>query len=310
MAWHEAPMGAPRAIVIDCDPGVDDAVALLVALASPEALEVRAVTAVAGNVALARTADNARRLCAFAGRADVPVFAGCARPILGEAGDAAHVHGDDGLAGLSLPEPDTPLAPGHAVDALIACLTGAEAPLTLVALGPLTNLALAIVKAPEIVPRIGEIALMGGAVAGGNVTPTAEFNIHCDPCAAAVVLGSGAPIAMIGLDVTRQAVASANRIAAIEALANPVARAVAAMLRGHRGEDGAGPALVHDACVIAYLLAPGLFTFRPMAVSVRLEGPERARTLAEPDPASPLRIAETVEADDLFALLTERLGRY
>ena len=179
-----------RPIIIDCDPGKDDAVALLLAFASPE-VEVLAVTAVAGNVPLAVTARNALRVCELAGRADAAVHAGCPRPILKALETAPHVHGKDGLAGAPLPEPAMALRPAHAVDILVDRLMASDGDITLCALGPLTNLALAIVKQPAIVPRIREIVLMGGALKRGNVTPHAEFNIYVDPHAAAVVFGAG-----------------------------------------------------------------------------------------------------------------------
>jgi purine nucleosidase len=183
-----------RPIVLDCDPGHDDALAILLALASPAELEVLAVTAVAGNVPLALTAMNARKVCGLAGRADIPVYAGCERPLVRPLETAEYVHGRSGLDGAELPEPAAPLAPGHAADAIIDILrTRPAGTVTLCPTGPLTNVALAMVKAPDIVPRIREIVLMGGAIGLGNVTPAAEFNIFVDPHAAAVArcLGPG-----------------------------------------------------------------------------------------------------------------------
>ena len=198
-----------RPVIIDCDPGQDDAVALLLALASPDQIEVRGVTAVAGNVPLARTALNARKLCTLAGRAEVPVFAGCPRPMLRRLHTSEHVHGKTGLDGAELPQPEAPLGDRHAVDFIIETLRGAaeaaEADVTLCALGPLTNLGVAMVMAPDILGGVAEIVLMGGAFGEGNTTPAAEFNIFVDPHAAQVVFSSGVPITMMGLDVTHQA---------------------------------------------------------------------------------------------------------
>lgn len=302
-----------RLLIIDCDPGQDDAVALLLAFASPE-LDVRAVTAVAGNVPLDLTAANARRICELAGRGDVPVHAGCARPLLAPLETAEHVHGESGLAGADLPEPAVPLAPGHAVDVMIERVLAAPGEVTIAALGPLTNLALAIVKEPRFAPAIREIVLMGGAIEGGNVTPHAEFNVYVDPHAAAIVFGAGAPLTMIGLDVTRRAVATAERVAAIRAIGTPAAEAVAGMLSLHleraAGATGEVGGLVHDACVTAYLLRPELFTVRPMAITVETADPEtRGKTVVDAagTPANS-DVVLGIDADGFFALLTERLA--
>jgi len=301
-------------IVIDCDPGQDDAIALFLALASPEALDVGAIVTVAGNVGLARTTANALTIRAAAGRADVPVHAGCPRPILAPPPSAAHVHGESGIDGADLPEVVAQPDPLHGVDALIARARAGDGDLTVVALGPLTNLALAIVKAPDILSRIREIAIMGGAMAGGNVTPVAEFNIHADPEAAAVVFNAGAPIALFGLDVTHQVVATEARVAAIAAIDTVAARAVAGMLRRHLvgPEDDAEGAFLHDPCVIAYLLRPDLFTLSPMTVTIETASPlTRGQTVVErrPEGVANARVATAVDADGFFALLTERLAR-
>src|SRR5947199_5794250 len=195
----------PRQLVIDTDPGTDDAVAILLALASLE-LEVLGLAAVAGNVALAATERNARAVCELAGRPGIPVYAGCPRPIDGRLVSAAYFHAEHGLGRLTLPEPGTPLRPEHAVAFLIETLRQAEpGTVTLCALGPLTNIAVALVMAPDIAGRIAELVLMGGAShALGNITPSAEFNIHADPQAAAIVFSSGIPITMVPLEVTHQ----------------------------------------------------------------------------------------------------------
>ena len=305
-----------RPVIIDCDPGQDDAVALLLAFASPE-LEVVAVTTVAGNVPLELTANNARRVCELAGRAEMAVYAGCPRPILEPLETAEHVHGTTGLDGADLPEPTMPLAPGHAVDALVERLKRSEGEVTVAALGPLTNLALAVVKEPRIVPRIREIVLMGGAMGPGNVTPAAEFNIHTDPHAAQVVFTCGAPLTMIGLDVTRQAVATPERVKAIRAVGRPAAAAVAGILDLHlerrAGRPGARGAALHDPCVIAYLVRPELFEWRPMHVAVETASRltlgqtvvDRWAVSGKPPNAN---VVVSIDADGFFRLLTERLG--
>ena len=195
-----------KPLLIDCDPGKDDAVALLLALASPEALNILGITTVAGNVPLSMTQKNARKICELAGRADVLVHAGCPRPMLHPLITAEHVHGSGGLDGADLPEPRMPLQAMHGVNFLINTLMNSASEITLATLGPLTNIAVAIIQEPGIVSRIGEIVLMGGAITEGNVTPSAEFNIYVDPHAAHVVLNSGIKLTMISLDVTHQVI--------------------------------------------------------------------------------------------------------
>ena len=223
---------SPRPVIIDCDPGQDDAVALLLALASPDDLDVLGITCVAGNVPLELTQRNARTIVALAGRPDVPVHAGCPRPILRPLVTAERVHGKTGLDGYDWDEPATPLADGHAVDFIVAtCLAAGDRAITLCPLGPMTNIAQAIVQAPAILPKLREIAFMGGAALGpGNVTASAEFNIYTDPHAAQIVLGSGVPLTMFGLDVTHQAITTPARHRAIRAIGSPVSDAVSGML--------------------------------------------------------------------------------
>ena len=291
-----------RPLIIDCDPGADDAVALLLALASPE-LSVLGVTAVAGNVPLDLTAPNAQRICALAGRVDVPVFAGCDRPLVRPLETAAHVHGETGLGGLALADPPRPLDDRHAVDFIIETLLASEGDVTLAPLGPLTNIATAMTKAPEIVPRIRQIVLMGGAIGRGNVTPVAEFNIYVDPHAAAIVFGSGAPLVMIGLDVTHKALTTDRHIAGFDALGNDAGRATAALLRHYGRPDPdryGGPGVpLHDPCVIAYLVRPALFRGRAAQVSVETaEGPMCGRTfVAFSGEDCETVVMETIEAE-------------
>jgi purine nucleosidase len=300
----------PLPLLIDCDPGTDDAVALLLAFAAPEAFDVRAVTTVGGNVPLDLTTSNARRIVELAGRRDVPVAAGCPGPILRRLETAAHVHGEDGLAGAALPPPTLPAAAAHGVDLIIDAARRIDG-LTLAVTGPMTNLAVALVKAPDIARRIDAVVFMGGAFGAGNATPHAEFNVYVDPHAAAVVLGSGIPLTMIGLDVTRQVLATPGRTAAIQAKPVPPAQAVAAMLaHGLRRTGGAGAAM-HDPCVIARLMRPALFGGRPARVAVETEDPVTlGRTSVDwADPQPNCTVLDTVDADGFFALLMERLAR-
>ena len=295
---------AKTPLIIDCDPGKDDAVALLMVFASPE-IELLAITTVAGNVGLEKTSRNALRICELGGREHMAVHAGCPRPMLKPLGTAVRVHGEDGLAGAALPDPVMALRPDHAVDFLVDSLMASAGDITLAALGPLTNLALAIIKQPEIIPRLREIVLMGGACSGGNVTPYAEFNIHTDPHAAAVVFGAGAPLTMIGLDVTHQAIATPERVRAIAAIERPAAAAVARMLTLDLERRGGGAPL-HDPCVIAYLLAPELFSGEAMAVTVETADGERLGQTVATAPGN-INVLKQIDADGFFELLTVRL---
>jgi purine nucleosidase len=310
----------PRQIIIDTDPGIDDAVAILLALAAPEELEVLGIVAVAGNLPLAQTERNARRVCELAGRSDVPVYAGCGRPLLRPLATAEHIHGETARDRLLLPEPTIALQAQHGVDFLVEALRAAEAStITVCALGPLTNIAMALVKAPEITERIGELVVMGGACFElGNVTPAAEFNIHVDPHAAAAVFESGIPITMLPLDVTHQLLTTGPRLDALRALGNRCGRAVAALLssyeRNRRAKFGARNTALHDPSVTAYLLNPTLFQGREVNVAVETESPLSmgmtvvdwwAVTGRKPN----LRLMNTVNADGFYELLTEKLAR-
>ena len=214
---------APRPIIIDCDPGQDDAVALFLAMASPDELDLLGITAVAGNVPLALTERNARMMCDVAGREDLPVFAGCEKPMVREPVTAEYIHGETGINGIDIFEPGTPLQSLHAVDYIVDTLRAHDA-VTLVPTGPLTNIATAIQRNPEVLPNIDEIVIMGGAMReGGNRTPSAEFNIMVDPHAADIVYQCGKPVTAMGLDVTHQVLSTRERVARIRDVGNAVA---------------------------------------------------------------------------------------
>jgi purine nucleosidase len=308
----------PRPIIIDCDPGQDDALAILLALASPEELEVLAVTAVAGNVPLALTAVNARKIVELAGRPDIPVHAGCDRPLRRDMVTAEHVHGRTGLDGAELPEPATPLAEAHAIDAIIATLRARPGAVTLCPLGPLTNIAAAIQRAPDILSHIREIVLMGGAIGEGNITPAAEFNIFADPHAAEIVFESGVKLTMLGLDVTHQVLATPERVRAIAVPETAVSRAVVGLLEFYnifdqtrRNRPGAP---MHDPCVIAWLLRPELFAGRDCHVAIETAGRHTlGRTVVDwsgrGGGTANATVIHEVDAEGFFALLTERLAR-
>ena len=305
-----------RKIIIDTDPGKDDAVAILLALASPAELEVLSLVAVAGNVPLARTESNARSLLELGSRPDIPVYAGCARPLVRPPITAEHVHGDTGLHGLDLPEPTAPLRPEHGVDHLIRALREAAAgEITLCLLGPATNLAMALVKAPDIGPRIAEVVWMAGArSAGGNVTPAAEFNVHADPEAAKVLLESGIPLTLLPLDLTHQVQLTPARLARLRQVDTVAAQAVAALYSETgtplHGREGAP---LHDPCVIAHLLQPGLFAGRRINVAVETCSPlTLGMTVTDwhgvtGRPANAIYLNQA-DADGFFDLLFERLA--
>ncbi|MFT5371416.1 MAG: purine nucleosidase [Lysobacterales bacterium] len=257
-------MTNPLPIIIDCDPGQDDAVMLLLAMASPE-LRILGVTTVAGNVPLPLTERNARIMCDLAGRKDMPVFAGCSQPLHRELVTAEHVHGRTGIDGVEIFEPGTPLQKIHAVDFIINTLKSAEPDsITIVPIGPLSNIGMAIERAPEILPKIHQIVLMGGAMReGGNISASAEFNIYVDPEAAEIVMKCGRPIVVVPLDATHQVLVSKERVERLKTLNSAVAKAIVGMLDFFNRYDtekyGFEGAPLHDPCTIAWLLQPDLF---------------------------------------------------
>lgn len=262
-------------IILDCDPGHDDAIGILLAARSP-ALKLEAITTVAGNQSVDKTSRNALKVCALAGIRDVPIAAGMDRPMVREPHVAAEIHGQSGLDGPNLPEPDIPLAPLHAVDLLIESLLASDGELTLVATGPLTNIATAMRREPRIVPKIRRIVLMGGSTGLGNWTPAAEFNIYVDPEAAHVVFTCGRPITMIGLDVTHSAQATPDVRERIRALGTPVGRLVDELLEffaeTYLRVFGFPAPPVHDPCAVAAVIDPTLVRTKPMRVDIELRG--------------------------------------
>ncbi|TJZ93044.1 nucleoside hydrolase [Paracoccus gahaiensis] len=306
-------------IIIDTDPGQDDAVAILLALASPE-LEVLGIVAVAGNVPLALTEVNARKIVELAGRDDVPVFAGCDRPLARALVTAEHVHGKTGLDGITLPAPRLPLQAQHGVDFIVELLRR-EAPgtVTLVPIGPLTNIAEAFRRAPDIITRVARIVLMGGAYFEvGNITPAAEFNIFVDPEAAAEVFGSGVPLVVMPLDVTHKALTDRDWIEAMRALPGRCGPAVAGWTdffeRFDTAKYGSQGAPLHDPCTIAWLLEPGLFQGREINVEIETEGRwTTGMTVADwwrvSGRAPNALFLNEVDRDGLFDLIRDRIAR-
>ncbi len=309
-----------RKIIIDTDPGQDDAFAILLALASPEDIEVLGITTVAGNVPLNLTQRNARIICELAGKPGVKVYAGCDRPLKRKLVTAEHVHGKTGLDGPVMVEPSMAPQPGHAVDFIIETLRReAAGTVTLCPLGPLTNIATAFQRAPDVVGRIQEIVLMGGGCfEGGNITPTAEFNIFVDPEAADIVFRAGVPLVVMPLDVTHKALTTKARVAAFRALGTEVGRVAAEWAdffeRFDKEKYGSEGAPLHDPCVIAYLIRPELFTGRNVNVMVEVQSElTLGQTVTDwwgvTDREPNALFMGGIDADGFFALLTERLGR-
>ncbi|MCS4243848.1 purine nucleosidase [Rhizobium sp. BIGb0125] len=308
-----------RKIIIDTDPGQDDAAAIMLALASPE-LEVLGLTAVAGNVPLRLTSRNVRIICELCNRTDVPVYEGAERPLVREPITAEHVHGSTGLDGADFDEPTMAVQDQHAVDFIIETMLREPAgTVTLCTLGALTNIATALNKAPEIAPRVKELVMMGGGYfEGGNITPAAEFNIYVDPQAADIVFRSGIPIVMMPLDVTHKLLTTKERVAKIRDIGTRPALAMVGMLEFFErfdvekyGSDG-GP--LHDPSVIAYLIKPELFTGRDCNVEIEVSSELTiGATVVDwwhvTDRKRNARVMGGVDADGFFALLTERFAR-
>ncbi|QYK43602.1 MAG: nucleoside hydrolase [Paracoccaceae bacterium] len=311
---------APRKIIIDTDPGQDDAVAILLALASPAEVDVLGVVAVAGNVPLRLTARNARIICELAGRRDIPVHAGCDAPLKRKLVTAEHVHGKTGLDGPQLPDPTMPLQPEHGVDFIIRTLR--EHPsgtVTLCPLGPLTNIATAFRRAPDIVGRVQQVVLMGGAYFEvGNITPAAEFNIFVDPEAADIVFRSGVPLVVMPLDVTHKALTSREWVEGMRGLGSEPGRMVAEWTdffeRFDVAKYGSQGAPLHDPTVIAYLIRPGLFTGRHINVEIETTS-ELTLGMTVADWWGVTRrhanalFMGGIDAPGFFALLNERIAR-
>ncbi|OAG72387.1 inosine-uridine preferring nucleoside hydrolase [Gluconobacter japonicus] len=310
---------SPRRIIIDTDPGQDDAVAILLALASPE-LHVEAITTVAGNVPLSQTTKNACALLELAGREDVPVYAGAARPLHKAPISAEHVHGETGMGGANLPEPRLRAqgidAATHLVDVLRKEPAGS---ITLVCLGPMTNLAHALTHAPDIAPKIARLVAMGGAQReGGNITPTAEFNFFVDPHAAKIVIAAGIPTTLLPLDVTHRAIATPRRLAPIADLKTPVGDMVVRMLgaedRFEKMKYGWEGGALHDPLTIGWLLWPDLFSGRECNVEIEVEAPLcLGQSVVDlwkvtDRPANALWI-DHIDSDAFYTRLTERLAR-
>jgi purine nucleosidase len=307
----------PNKIILDCDPGHDDAIAMMLALASPE-LEVLGVTVTYGNVGLERTQQNARVVREIVG-SSVPIYAGADRPLVRERIHAANVHGISGLEGPHLPTPRRGLEPQHGVHFIIEQVLAHPGQVTLVPVGPLTNIALAMRLEPRIIPAIKQIVLMGGSTDTGNTTPSAEFNIYCDPHAAKVVFNAGVPLAMFGLNLTHQALALPERVARFRQMGSKTGEFVAQLLeffRTHHLERyGWQGAPIHDACAVAFVIKPELFKTGLYQVDVEAnEGLAFGRTICDfwrvTGKAAGCEVALEVDVEGFYDLLVERIGKY
>lgn len=306
-------------IIFDCDPGNDDAVALLVSFVSPE-LNLLGITVVSGNVGLEQTTINTRKICELANRSDIGVYAGATRPLVRDLIVSDGAHGQTGLDGETMPEPSMSLQEKHAVDFIVDTLKSYPQKITMCLTAPLTNFALALRKDPTIADNIEELVIMGGAVAEGNITPAAEFNFFCDPEAADIVLSAGIKTSIIPLDITHQITITPQRIVELRALNNEAAQQIANMMEATMAFDQEmfdlpGRA-VHDVCVPLYLIAPDLFTMKPAAVSIELYSRDNAghsyisfgsRHLPE---APWIQVPTEVEAEKVYQLIIDRLMRY
>lgn len=307
-------------IIIDCDPGRDDALAIALALASPEEIELIGITAVAGNVALELTERNARFICELCGHGEVEVYPGASRPLVREPLAGRETHGKMGLEGLEVREPTARRRDRHAVDFITETLKAAgENEITLVAIAPLTNLAMVFAEDPELLPRVGRIVVMGGASrTGGNITPAAEFNTFADPHAAATVYACGRPITVMSLDVTYQVLSHLDHAKRLSDTGGEAARALANLMRpfDRRREPLFGPGRIplHDPCTIAWLLQPELFETKTVNVAVETEGSHTlGATVVDwwgvTDRAPNADWAVGVDAEAVLELLIERIGR-
>jgi purine nucleosidase len=295
-----------KKIILDCDPGIDDALAIVYAAGCAE-LELCGITTVAGNVSLGKTTSNALRVCEFIGAA-VPVTPGCAAPLLRPPITAEHVHGADGLRGARLPSASARPQPGHASDFIIETVLGAPGDITLVAIGPLTNVALAVLREPRVAREVQDFVIMGGSAARGNVTPAAEFNIASDPEAASVVFSAGWTVTMVGLDVTLQARADADVAGRLGTLGRLADLLLMPCLRSY-ADNADGPPAVHDLCAVAHVARPGLLGCQPARVEVETTGRWTSGMTVTDFRASPAEcnalVATTIDVPAFWAAVLE-----
>jgi purine nucleosidase len=292
-------------IILDCDPGIDDALAIAFAHGHPD-IELAGITTVAGNVGLPKTTRNALAVADFVGAAPVPVTAGCATPLIRPARDAREVHGETGLGGAVIPDSARGPRDGHAVDFIIDAVCAAPGEITLVATGPLTNIALAVRKEPRLASRVREFVIMGGSAGRGNVTPAAEYNIWADPEAASVVFGAGWTVRMIGLDVTLQALATDSIRERMTALGTLGSALLLPALAEYK-EEGHDPA-VHDVCAVASVVVPDVFGYTPSCVQIETTGQlTYGMTVTDFSASAPhnARVATSIDASRFWDVVLE-----
>src|SRR5438132_10860677 len=306
----------PRKIILDCDPGHDDAMAILLAHGNPE-IELLAITPVAGTQPRARPGRNARRVATVAGIRDGPVAAGCDRPLTRELKTAGYIHGESGLDGPAFGEPTVPLDSRHAVDLIIELLMHSNGDITLVPTGPLTNIAMAVRKEPRIVPKVQEVILMGGAYTRGNTTPAAEFNIYVDPEAAEIVFRAGWLLTMVGLDLTHQALATPAVLERIAALGTPVARIAVQLMeffrQTYRRNAGFDSPPVHDPCAVARVIDANVMQCVNAFVAIETRG-EYSSGMTVTDFSSRLgptnaQVATKLDVDLFWDLMVDAIRR-
>jgi purine nucleosidase len=303
-----------RKVILDCDPGHDDAMAILLAHGNPE-IELLAITTVAGNQTLDKTSLNARRVCTVAGITDVPVASGCDRPLTRELKTAGYIHGESGLDGPAFPEPAVPLDQRHAVDLIIELLMGSSGDITLVPTGPLTNIAMAVRKEPAIVEKVKEIVLMGGAYTRGNTTPAAEFNIYVDPEAAAIVFRTPWPLTMVGLDLTHQALATPDVLQRIAALGTPIARIAGELMEffreTYRRNAGFESPPVHDPCAVARVIDPDVVHCVDAFVAIETRGEFTSGMTVTDFASGPtnVQVATKLDVDRFWNLMIDAIAR-
>ena len=305
-------------IILDCDPGHDDAIALLLAAHHP-ALELLAITTVAGNQSIEKTTQNALKVCSLANIRNIPIAMGMDRPLVRLARHAADIHGASGMDGPNVPEPDIELAPQHAVDLLIELLMNSQGDITLVPTGPLTNIATAIRREPAILPKIQAISLMGGAIGVGNVTPAAEFNLWFDPEAASIVFQCGRPITMVPLEVTHQALATEEIVSRLRVANRPVASFAADLLvffaESYKNVFGFSAPPVHDPCAIAAIIEPAIIQAADMYVEIETMSTLSAgRTVCDVygklEKSANVRVGYGLDVERFWGMLVETLVSY
>lgn len=311
-------MSTKQKIILDVDPGHDDAMAILLAAKSPT-IDLLAITTVAGNQTLEKTTLNARRVCTVAGITNVPIAAGCDRPLVRRQTIADDIHGESGLDGPHFPKPTVPLDPRHAVDLIIELVMQSDGDIILVPTGPLTNIAMAIREEPRIIKKIKHVSLMGGAYGFGNVTPSAEFNIYADAEAARIVFESGVPITMVGLDLTHQAVATPAVVERIRALNTPVSEMAVDLLRffasTYKKRQGFDAPPVHDPCAVAWVIDPTIVQTKHVHVDIETHAEfSYGRTVCDlfgdsGKPANAL-VATKLDFDRFWDLMLDALKQY